>query len=76
MTGEFIPDPSKILTSFYNKDRQRIDELPFETMISKTANQFGWVLTPSAKTSSFILEPWINSLEPILICGPEGCGKT
>lgn len=73
---EYIPDPSRILDSYYNTNRQRIDVLPFDDNNNDINEDFGLVLTPAARTSSYVLDPWINSLEPILVCGAEGSGKT
>ncbi|KAK6637824.1 hypothetical protein RUM44_008246 [Polyplax serrata] len=76
--GEFIPNPSKILECYYNKERKRIDPIPSEAYHSdgSTSTELSLVLTPTGRMNAIALEPWINSNQPLLICGPEGSGKT
>lgn len=73
--GEFIPEPSRILDCYYNEERKRIDVLALEEGNYDVKEDFPPILTPAMLTSMAVLEPWVNSYQPILVSGPEGCGK-
>lgn len=76
IVGEYIPDPSRVLDCYYNPQRERIDLLPADVSDYDISNQkFNLVLTATAKTSVYALNTWLNSYQPVLIVGPEGCGK-
>ncbi|XP_068211563.1 cytoplasmic dynein 2 heavy chain 1 [Palaemon carinicauda] len=78
--GEHVPDSRKILNHYYDQERDRL-----ETYVSDSAEnikvEFGHVpliLTADAQCSLDYFKPWLEmeSRQPFILVGPEGCGKS
>lgn len=72
LTGEYLPNPEKALNCYYNTARKRID-LYTDDLADHSSGPL--VLTASARSSVAVIEHWLRSQKPVLVCGPQGCGK-
>jgi dynein heavy chain 2 len=80
LTGEKIPDPKKVLDYFVdpNGDIQqydRSDPSPLDISYFSDIESFPVVETPNMKKCIDTIFPWLKNGDPLLLVGPEGCGK-
>ena len=81
-TGEFCPEPTRLLFSYYNARRDCIDTYSMDrqelTQGSMAANSsLPLVMTADVKRTMDVVEPWMEAenQQPFLLVGPQGCGK-
>ncbi|PSN45380.1 Cytoplasmic dynein 2 heavy chain 1 [Blattella germanica] len=81
-TGEYVPDQSRMLYYYHNPQR---DGLDMYTMDNENIEQLGTsvsslpiIKTADVKRTLDIIEPWLNieTQQPFLLVGPQGCGKS
>ncbi|XP_069679211.1 cytoplasmic dynein 2 heavy chain 1 isoform X2 [Periplaneta americana] len=82
-TGEFVPDPSRVLYSYYNPRRDGLDTYTMdnentEVQIGTSLSSLPLIMTADVKRTLDIIEPWLNAetRQPFLLVGPQGCGKS
>ncbi|KAK3929891.1 Cytoplasmic dynein 2 heavy chain 1 [Frankliniella fusca] len=78
--GEYPLDPVNILNCCYSSETGRIETYMFEGTpdIGVIGQSLPLVLTANVKLTLSILSVWLeqDSLEPFILVGPPGCGKS
>ncbi|KAK0158915.1 hypothetical protein PV328_009853 [Microctonus aethiopoides] len=74
-TDSWCPDPEKPLDVIYNGEIDRLEPFVDDTTIIKT-NHGHISLTNALKRGLASILPWFEDGYPIIIRGPEGCGRT
>ena len=81
--GENPPSSSssKLIYTFFNVDRDRIDVYDSDVNEKLSLNSFGdrnapLVKTANAKATLDCVFSWLEAKQPFLLVGPEGCGKS
>jgi dynein heavy chain 2 len=81
-TDEYVPDPARLLYSYYNPQRDGLDTYVMDhenTQLCLGAASYSLplVMTADVKRTLDVIGPWLNAdtQQPFLLEGPQGCGK-
>ncbi|XP_042145642.1 cytoplasmic dynein 2 heavy chain 1 [Ixodes scapularis] len=80
--GVIAPDPNHAFDSCYNSKRDRLDRYNPQESVEVSLSALAGPSPPVVETvdvlrSADLILPWLSSgVEPLLVVGPEGCGKS
>ncbi|KAG0418555.1 hypothetical protein HPB47_004759 [Ixodes persulcatus] len=80
--GVIAPDPNHAFDSCYNSKRDRLDSYNPQESVEVSLSALAGPSPPVVETvdmlrSADLILPWLSSgVEPLLVVGPEGCGKS